>query len=108
MPLSWRALLLLSFSSIAGTASAQDMVYTPINPSFGGHPFNSSHLIGIANAQNNFKDTKSTTSNSQADIFARQLQSRLLSVLSSQITDARSEENTSELQSLMRISYAVF
>src|SRR3546814_11621565 len=67
MPLSWRALLLLSFSSIAGTASAQDMVYTPINPSFGGNPFNSSHLIGIANAQNNFKDPKSTTSNSQAD-----------------------------------------
>src|SRR3546814_7176938 len=85
MPLSWRALLLLSFSSIAGTASAQDMVYTPINPSFGGNPFNSSHLIGIANAQNNFKDPKSTTSNSQ-----------------------RSEEHTSELQSLMRISYAVF
>src|SRR3546814_19968060 len=88
MPLSSRALLLLSFSSIAGTASAQDMVYTPINPSFGGNPFNSSHLIGIANAQNNFKDPKRTTSNSQADIFARQLQSRLLSDLSSQITAA--------------------
>src|SRR3546814_6053793 len=96
MPLSWRALLLLSFSSIAGTASAQDMVYTPINPSFGGNPFNSSHLIGIANAQNNFKDPKSTTSNSQADIFARQLQSRLLSALSSQITDAIFGENPQE------------
>src|SRR3546814_16535281 len=96
MPLSWRALLLLSFSSIAGTASAQDMVYTPINPSFGGNPFNSSHLIGIANAQNNFKDPKSTTSNSQADIFARQLQSRLLSALSSQITDQTFGENQQE------------
>src|SRR3546814_16251336 len=101
MPLSWRALLLLSFSSIAGTASAQDMVYTPINPSFGGNPFNSSHLIGIANAQNNFKDTKSTTSNSQADIFARQLQSRLLSALSSQITDAIFGENPQERVSII-------
>lgn len=72
------------------------MVYTPINPSFGGNPFNSSHLIGIANAQNNFKDPKSTTSNSQADIFARQLQSRLLSALSSQITDAIFGENPQE------------
>src|SRR3546814_11454911 len=88
MPLSWRALLLLSFSSIAGTASAQDMVYTPINPSFGGNPLNSSHLIGIANAQNNLKDTKRTKRSSHAAIFARQFQSRLPSALSSQITDA--------------------
>jgi curli production assembly/transport component CsgF len=69
-------------------ASAQQMVYTPINPSFGGNPFNSAHLLGIANAQNNFKDPKSTTSSSQQDIFARQLQSRLLSALSGQIVDA--------------------
>ncbi|GAA4768766.1 hypothetical protein GCM10023219_13490 [Stakelama sediminis] len=73
----------------AAPAMAQDMVYTPIDPSFGGNPFNSSHLLGIANAQNQYKDpSSSSSSNSQADIFARQLQSRLLSALSSQIVDA--------------------
>jgi curli production assembly/transport component CsgF len=77
-------------------ASAQDMVYTPINPSFGGNPFNSQHLLGIANAQNKFKDPSSATSGSQADIFARQLQSRLLSALSSQITDAIFGENAQQ------------
>lgn len=64
------------------------MVYTPIDPTFGGNPFNSSHVLGIANAQNNFKDPSASTSGSQADIFARQLQSRLLSALSGQIVDA--------------------
>jgi curli production assembly/transport component CsgF len=70
-------------------ATAQDLSYTPINPSFGGNPFNSSHLLGIANAQNKFKDPSSTaTGQTQAQIFAQQLQSRLLSALSGQIVDA--------------------
>ena len=69
-------------------AMAQDITYQPIDPSFGGNPFNSAHLLGIANAQNDYKDPKATANSSQADIFARQLQSRLLSALSSQIVDA--------------------
>lgn len=71
-------------------AFAQDMVYTPVNPTFGGNPFNSAHLLGLANAQNKTKDpaATSTASSSEADLFARQLQSRLLSALSSQIVDA--------------------
>jgi curli production assembly/transport component CsgF len=77
-------------------AQAQDLVYTPINPSFGGNPFNSAHLLGIANAQNNFKDPKASTSGSQADIFARQLQSRLLSALSTQIVDAIFGDNAQD------------
>ena len=78
------------------SASAQDIVYQPVNPSFGGNPFNSAHLLGIANAQNGFKDPKAKESGSQADIFARQLQSRLLSALSSQIVDAIFGENPQE------------
>ena len=74
-------------------ALAQDITYQPVDPSFGGNPFNSAHLLGIANAQNTYKDPNATTSNSQADIFSRQLQSRLLSALSSQITDAIFGEN---------------
>lgn len=72
----------------AGAAAAQDMVYTPINPSFGGNPFNSAHLLGLANAQNNETDPSRTTGTSQAEQFSRQLQSRLLSALASQVTDA--------------------
>jgi curli production assembly/transport component CsgF len=78
--------ILLAFAG--SPALAQDITYQPVDPSFGGNPFNSAHLLGIANAQNKYKDPNSKSSSSQADIFARQLQSRLLSALSSQITDA--------------------
>ncbi|MGX7952837.1 curli assembly protein CsgF [Tsuneonella sp. HG249] len=73
---------------LATNVVAQDITYQPIDPTFGGNPFNSAHLLGVANAQNDYKDPKATTNSSQADIFARQLQSRLLSALSSQIVDA--------------------
>src|SRR5690554_4451138 len=82
--------------ALAPAASAQDIVYQPIDPSFGGNPFNSGHLLGIANAQNDYRDPTARQSNSQADIFARQLQSRLLSALSSQIVDAIFGENPQE------------
>lgn len=87
----------MSAGIFAMPAMSQDLTYQPINPSFGGNPFNSSHLLGIANAQNDYKDPRATsTSGSQADIFARQLQSRLLSALSSQIVDAIFGENPQE------------
>ena len=80
----------------AAPAAAQDLVHTPISPTFGGNPFNSQHVLGVANANNDFRDPRATSSNSQADIFARQLQSRLLSALSSQIVDAIFGDNPQE------------
>ncbi len=77
-------------------ALAQDVVYQPISPTFGGNPFNSNHVLGVANANNDTRDPRATTTNSQADIFARQLQSRLLSSLSSQIVDAIFGDNPQE------------
>lgn len=80
-------LAVASWSAATG-ARAQDLTYSPISPTFGGNPFNSSHLLGIANAQNDYRDPSSTSSSSQGDIFARQLQSRLLSAVSSQLVNA--------------------
>lgn len=77
-------------------AAAQDLVHEPISPTFGGNPFNSNHVLGVANANNDFRDPRASSSNSQADIFARQLQSRLLSALSSQIVDAIFGDNPQE------------
>ena len=82
--------------AIAVPVAAQDITYQPIDPTFGGNPFNSAHLLGIANAQNDYRDPTATTNSSQADIFARQLQSRLLSALSSQIVNAIFGENPQE------------
>jgi curli production assembly/transport component CsgF len=88
--------LLFGVLTLAAPAAAQDITYEPVDPSFGGNPFNSAHLLGIANAQNDYKDPKAANNNSQADIFARQLQSRLLSALSSQIVDAIFGDNPQE------------
>ena len=92
-----RATIIVASVAMAGAAQAQDLSYQPINPTFGGNPFNSSHLLGLANAQNDYTDPSArTATNSEADIFARQLQSRLLSALSSQIVDAIFGENPQE------------
>jgi curli production assembly/transport component CsgF len=80
----------------ASPVMAQDLVHTPISPTFGGNPFNSNHILGIANAQNNTSDPDAVDRNDQSSIFARQLESRLLSALSSQIVDAIFGENPQE------------
>ncbi len=81
---------------VMSPAEAQDLVYQPVNPSFGGNPFNSAHLLGVANAQNDYRDPASASGGSQSNIFARQLQSRLLSALSAQVVDAIFGDNPQE------------
>ena len=45
---------LLAFSQV--TTRAQDFIYQPINPAFGGNPYNYSWLLGQAQAQNTFEE----------------------------------------------------
>ncbi|MEM7170364.1 MAG: curli assembly protein CsgF [Pseudomonadota bacterium] len=40
----------------AGAVQASELLYKPINPSFGGNPFNSAHLLGTADRQNKFRE----------------------------------------------------
>jgi curli production assembly/transport component CsgF len=82
--------------AVATPVYAQDLVHQPISPTFGGNPFNSNHILGIANAQNDTEDPDAVDRSSQSSIFARQLESRLLSALSSQIVDAIFGENPQE------------
>jgi len=41
---------------IASSARADELRFGFINPSFGGNPLNSSHLLGTAQAQNTYKE----------------------------------------------------
>lgn len=59
-------------------------------------PFNSAHLLGIASAQNKYKDPNAVTSTDPAQQFLRTLQSRLLSSLATQITDIIFGENAQD------------
>ena len=64
----------------AGPSCATELVYTPINPSFGGNPNNAPGLLAQANAQNKFK----APVKSDLDAFNDNLQKAILSRLSSQ------------------------
>ncbi|OKL38849.1 curli production assembly/transport component CsgF [Pontibacter flavimaris] len=49
------AFLLLSLTNL-GNVQAQDMVYTPKNPAFGGNPYNYSWMHSSAQSQDKLKD----------------------------------------------------
>lgn len=89
--------LLSSTSSVAG---AGELVYTPRNPSFGGNPFYSDHLLGVANSNNKFEKPSSNsgllTQQDPSKEFERVIQSSLLSRISSQIADQIYGENAKD------------
>ena len=90
-------ILLLGFGS-GGLVQATELVYTPVNPSFGGNPLNGTWLLNNAQAQNNYDDPdlKNRTAvpgTSALERFTSQLQSRLLG----QVLDNISSGNSGSL-----------
>lgn len=63
---------------------AQQLVYTPKNPAFGGNPYNSQWLLATAQAQNSFEDPDAGGREqlSELDQFTRSLNSQLLGQVS--------------------------
>jgi curli production assembly/transport component CsgF len=82
--LFFTAVLLFTFDMPA----AADIVYKPVNPSFGGDSFNSSHLQGLAGAQNQFTKTSKSSTQTTSERFLSMLQTRLYSSLASQVAEA--------------------
>jgi curli production assembly/transport component CsgF len=77
-----------SWISYVCSANA-DMVYKPINPSFGGDPFNANFLQSMATSQNTHKaDPRTTETQSASERFISLLESRLYSSLASQVAEA--------------------
>lgn len=69
------------------TVQAQDLVYKPINPAFGGDTFNYQWLLNSADSQNLYKDptTANQTQKTELQRFADNLNSQLLNQLSSSL-----------------------
>ncbi|ANF26403.1 curli production assembly protein CsgF [Stutzerimonas zhaodongensis] len=77
--------------------SATELVYTPVNPSFGGSPLNGAWLLGSAQAQNDKKDPDAIDRSiyerpSDLERLTSQLESSLLSDL---LRDAQAGETGS-------------
>jgi curli production assembly/transport component CsgF len=81
-------------------ATATELVYAPVNPSFGGNPLNGSFLMSVAGAQNKFKEpTKATSLESQDSLssFKRQLENRILNSIADRIVrDAFGDEGLTD------------
>lgn len=67
----------------SGLCFSQQLVYTPVNPAFGGNTFNYQWLLSAAEAQNSFTDPNAVDSD-QTDLerFQQNLNNQLLSSLS--------------------------
>ena len=87
---------------LCAAANGTELVYTPINPSFGGSPLNGAWLLGNAQAQNSKKDPdaldrSSLLENQSAlDRFTSQLESRLLGDLLSGVSDGKTGTVTTD------------
>jgi curli production assembly/transport component CsgF len=88
----YRLGLLAALAALAGGAQATELVYTPVNPSFGGNPLNGSYLLNNAIAQDRHKDPDISggTSLSALERFTSQLESRLLSQVLANVNDGSS------------------
>ena len=69
---------------------AQQLVYTPINPSFGGSSFNGSWMLALAQAENRFtanpyNNYYNMYNSNPLDQFSQNLNNQILSQLSNKI-----------------------
>mgnify|MGYP003385156281 CR=1 FL=1 len=70
-------LMVLSLQAVA----ASELVYTPLNPSFGGNPNNGPVLLSVAQAQNSYK----APTLSPLENFSKNLQQSILNHIQSDI-----------------------
>jgi len=75
----------------AGSAAAQDLVYQPTNPAFGGSSVNYSWLLNSANQQNPYQDDQGFDSfrDDPLQNFEQRLQRQVLDQLSRELIEQR-------------------
>jgi curli production assembly/transport component CsgF len=78
-------LLILGLFSVPAVASAQQLVYRPTNPAFGGSPLNYQWLSSSAQTQNAFKPDRSSFQRDPLADFESTLQRQILGQLSREL-----------------------
>jgi curli production assembly/transport component CsgF len=81
-----KLIAVLPFLLLGDGAQGSEITFKPINPSFGGNPFNDGHLLATANVQNKY--TAKREERDLSEQFVRSLQSRLFSGLATQVQEA--------------------
>lgn len=90
-PLMRQLGLCLLGAGLHASLHATELVYTPVNPSFGGNPLNGTYLLNNAQAQNKHSDPElgSRLGTSALSRFSSQLESRLLNQLLTNIENGQ-------------------
>jgi curli production assembly/transport component CsgF len=76
-------MILLSFSTI--NAFGEELKYEPINPNFGGNPFNGAYLLNNGTAQRQFRAPR--RQRDPVEDFSNSISSSLLNKISREISD---------------------
>ncbi|MEZ5069540.1 MAG: curli assembly protein CsgF [Bacteroidales bacterium] len=112
-PKTRKRMFLLAFFALALVPAglfAQDFVYQPINPAFGGNPYNYTWLLGSAQAQNTHTEEDlsfgSYTDDPLAD-FQENIDSQILNEISKQLYTTQFGENGLEEGSYEFGSYQI-
>ncbi len=79
---------ILASCVLSGAVHASELVYTPINPTFGGNPLNASQLENEASAQKPSAPSASSPQQSTAQQFLQMLQSQLYASLANSVSNA--------------------
>jgi len=94
-------------------AGAQDLIYTPKNPAFGGNPYNYSWMLSSAQAQDTYKAPSDESSaysrygTDPASDFAESLNRQILSRLSREIVTRQFGEEALEEGSYVLGDYQI-
>ncbi len=99
-----RVMFIVGFMILAavGSLKAQDLVYTPKNPAFGGNPYNYSWLMSSAQAQDTYEaprdddDPFGYYGSNPVEDFQESLNRQILSQLSRQIVSNQFGEDALE------------
>lgn len=79
---------------LGSQANAQQIIYTPVNPAFGGSSFNYSYLQGTADTQNQFRNKpKTSVQTDYTQQFIQMLETRLYSGLAQKVSDTLFGDN---------------
>jgi len=81
--------LVFLFSVSSWDVGAQEFVYKPINPAFGGETFNYQWLLSSAESQNLYTDEDNQFEESTLSEFTQSLNSQLLSRINRALLDAQ-------------------
>ena len=100
---------LVAHISVSSYAVSSELVYTPINPSFGGSALNGSFLLGKAQAQNKYKAAQSKKSFEEkvSDALERATLSDIVSKYKDTVLGENAEFNNGEDSTFISGDYQI-